>query len=130
MQYTQDPRKILNAAGANGIGTPMHVSDFKNVVLGLNTTGTTTATIKFQVSYQKDMPNFAASQSPANQWDYVKVVDLEDASAIDGDTGVALVGADDNRYFEAEVNGANWICAIISGWSQGAVSLTGTAKKD
>lgn len=125
---TQDPRTILSAKAATGIGTPMHVSDFDHVMLSLNTTGNATATVKFQVSYQKEMPNFAAAQSPTNQWDYVRVMDLEDGSAIDGDTGIALV-ADDNRIFEADVNGANWICGVVTAYTQGQIYLTGTAKK-
>lgn len=120
---TQDPIAIFVAKGANGIGTPILVTDAKDVILALNTTGTTTALIKFQISYQKEMPNFAAAQSPTNQWDYVRVVDLEDGAAIAGDTGVTLTAADDNRNFEVDVNAAVWICAIISGWTQGAISL-------
>lgn len=128
MNTFQDPIKILNGAVATGIGTPILVSDFHDVFLALNTTGTTTATVKFQVSYQKNMPDFGAAQSPTNQWDYVEVVDLEDGSAIDGDTGVALAGADDNRLFEANVNGAMWICAVVTAWTQGNIYLSATAK--
>lgn len=123
---SQDPFPILDAAGANGIGTPIYVRDFEHLIAALNTTGTTTATIKFQVSYQKERPNFAAAQSPTNQWDYVRVVDLEDGSAIAGDTGIALSGADDNRNLEVDVNAATWFCAIISGYSQGAIHLDAT----
>lgn len=130
MQTTQDPRKILDARQATGIGTPMHVADFNHTVLQLNTTGTTTATVKFQVSYQKSMPDFNAAQSPTNQWDYVRVIDLEDGSSIDGDVGIALAGADDNRILEVNTNGANWINGVVTAYTQGVINLSGTAKTE
>ena len=126
--YTQDPMPILDAAAADGIGIPLYVGNADVIDLMLHTTDTTTATIKFQVSHAKDMPNFAGAQSPTNQWDYVDVVDLEDRSAIDGDTGIALSGGDDNRHLEVNANGATWICAIVSGYTQGAISLDATAR--
>lgn len=124
----QDPVTIMNAKDTNGIGAPALVSDFANIVFAVNSTGNAALTLKFQVSYQKTMPDFSAAQSPTNQWDYVRVVDLEDGSAIDGDTGITFASADDNRMLEADVNGAMWVNAIVSGRSAGAVTVKGTAK--
>ena len=121
---------ILVAKGANGIGTPLFVGDAEHVLLHLSSTGTTTATVKFQKSNQKTKPDFSAAQSPTNQWDYVDVVDEEDGAHIAGDTGFGFSGADDNRNLEVNVNGAQWVNAIVSGWSAGLVYLDGTVKSN
>ncbi len=124
----QDPTKILDGATTNGIGRPLFVEDFNAITLSLHTTGSAAATVKFQVSYQKTMPDFSAAQSPTNSWDFAKVLDIEDGASIDGDTGVVLSGTDDNRNFNLDVDGATWINAIISGRSAGVFHLTAKPK--
>lgn len=113
----------MDGKAADGIGTAILVADFLTTVLELNTTGSANLVLKFQVSYQKERPDFAAAQSPTNRWDYVDVVDLEDGSSIDGDTGITLSGTDANRVLEVNTNGARWVNAIISSYSAGAVHL-------
>ena len=68
------------------------------------------------------MPNFAAAQTADNQWDYIDVVDLQDGTPIDGDTGVALSGTDDHRQFQVNNDAMEWVCAIASSYSAGAVT--------
>ncbi len=126
--YNQDPTKILDGASANGIGRPLFVDDFNAVTLSLHTTGSAAATVRFQVSYQKTMPDFAGAQSPTNSWDYAKVLDLEDGAILDGDTGLVLAGTDENRNFNLDVDGATWINAIISGRSAGVFHLAAKPK--
>lgn len=128
MFASQDPMPIIDGAVANGIGTPMFVGDYRNIVLALNTASSANGTIKFQISYQKERPNFAGAQSPTNQWDYVRVQDLEDGAAIAGDTGITLSGTDDNRNLAVNVDGAFWVCGIISSYSAGAWHLDGVPK--
>jgi len=107
------------------IGNNIYVRDFKNAILTFDTDGGGDAalTVKFQGSVAEDAPDFSAAQSPTNQWDYIEVVDLEDGAAIDGDTGIAVATADDNRTVEANINGLMWINAIISGWTEGEVTV-------
>ena len=129
MSQSQDPFKVLDAVVANGIGTPMLISDYRHLTLGLDAP-TASATIKFQVSMQKEMPDFAAAQSPTNQWDYARSIDLEDASSLDGDTGVVLSSASVNKQYEVQINAARWFCPIVSGWSGGAITLLAFARND
>lgn len=124
-----DPIKILDAKAADGIGTPRHVADLDHIMLALDTADSANLTVKFQGSYAKEMPDFAAAQSAANQWDYIEVKDIEDGSAIDGDTGIAMTGTDDHRMLEANVSGLTWICAIVSSLSAGSATLVLFGKK-
>lgn len=122
--------KILDAVVANGIGTPILVVDFRHLLLTYDTTGTTTATTKIQGSLQHTMPDFNAAQSPSNQWDFLKITDLEDGSSLDGDVGIALSGADANRQFEVDTNAIRWLCAKVTGWTQGALTLQAMPRND
>ena len=125
MDTNQPLQKILNGAAATGIGTSLLVEDFDHIMLTLDTASNANGTVKFQISMQDERPNFAASQSATNQWDYVEVVDLEDGSVIDGDTGIALSGTDDHRHFECNISGARLINANITAYTAGAWTVQG-----
>jgi hypothetical protein len=116
--------KILDAKGADGIGSPMLVEDWKTITLKLGSASNANLVVKFQGSIADTMPNFAGAQTVANHWDYVDVIDLEDGASVDGDTGITLGGTDDFRVFEVNASGLKWICAIVSSWSVGSVTLT------
>lgn len=120
---------LLNAKAATGIDKAIAVGDFKNVVFSYATDGGGTAalTVKFQGSIQETCPDFSAAQTKTNHWDYIEVVDLQDGSAIDGDTGVAVATADDYRLLEANVNGLQWICARVTARSAGSVTVKARA---
>lgn len=107
------------------IGNSILVQDYRNCVLTFDTDGGGDAalTVKFQGSISESAPDFSAARSASNQWDYFEVIDLEDGTAIDGDTGIAVAAADDNRHFEANINGLRWVNAIISGWTVGEVTV-------
>lgn len=116
---------ILNAAGATGAGNVISVQDFKHAVFSFATDGGADAalTVKFAGSVAETAPDFDSAQSVTNMWDYIEVVDLEDGSAIDGDTGVAVAAADDYRILEANINGLQWITAIVTARTQGEVTV-------
>jgi len=122
MKTRLDPKRIFDAAAANGASVPVLVADLDDIVASLNTTGTFTGTIKFVGSNQLEAPDFDTSRSESNQWEYLRAVDLEDGAAIEGDTGIALA-ADDNREIEINVNSVRWVGAIISGYTQGQMYL-------
>jgi hypothetical protein len=66
--------------------------------------GDCAVTLKAAISFQEDCPDFAQAQSDTNRYDYVDIIDLEDNSSIDGDTGIELAGADAHRHFEVNTN--------------------------
>lgn len=101
----------------------MLVEDFTHLVMNLDTETSANLAVKFQGSVSQAMPDFAAAQTKDNPWDYVAVKDLEDGSAIDGDTGLAFAGTDDHRLLEANVNGLRWFCAVVTARAAGAVTV-------
>jgi hypothetical protein len=123
MKTFQPLQDIMLAKAALGIGSAKLVEDFKTVIMQLSGITTPTATIKFQVSYADEMPDFNAAQSVSNPWDYIEVVDLQDGTVIDGDTGVAFTGSADFRQFELNTNGARWVNAVITAYTAGAYTV-------
>lgn len=107
------------------IGYAVLADGFKHIQIEVNSDGGADAamTVKLQTSNQKDMPDFSAAQSKTNSWDYAETVDGEDGAIYDGDTGIVFSSADDHRKFELNTNHARWVCAIISGWTAGEVTV-------
>lgn len=112
-----------------GAGNSIYVGDFQDLVVSYDTDGGADAalTVKFAASISTDAPDFDKAQSITNQWDYIEVIDLQNGTAIDGDTGVAVSGADDHRQFAINVDNINWLNAIISGRTEGEVQIEALA---
>jgi len=117
-------------AGSSGLVIPAPkiplISDFRNAVLHVFTSGTATLTAKIAGSVGKtdgSCPNFGATVSISNPYDFVQVVDLEDGSAVDGDTGVVASGADVARQFEVNINALKYLTVFPISWSQGAITV-------
>lgn len=118
--------KVLDALAATGLGAsthnPMLVEDYDYLVVMIATASSYNGTVKAQGSILHDKPDFAAAQSVANPWDYVQLRDLEDASAIDGDTGFTAAGTDDFRIFKVNVDGLRWFALNQTARAAGAVT--------
>ena len=123
---------ILNAEDTKDTVLAIPCGDFRHAIFYLATDGGGDAnfTVKFQGSIGKGIganmdvaPTFSSAASVTNMWDYIEVVDLEDGSTIDGDTGVSSAGADDYRIFEANVNGLQYISARLTARSAGEVTV-------
>ena len=125
---------ILNAQGSAASGVAIPCEDFRHAIFFFATDGGSDAalTVKFQGSLGKGRapdtrdvsPAFGSAQSVTNMWDYIEVIDLEDGSAIDGDTGVSVATADDYRMLEANINGLKYICATVTARTAGEVTVT------
>lgn len=121
---------ILNAAAAASTGTGFDVSRFRHLVVSVGTASSANLTVKFQGSIQITQPDFSAAQSVSNHWDYVQGIDLEDGSALDGDTGFVVTGTDDFKNYEVNVNGLRWFDATVTARSAGSVTVKVLAFKD
>jgi len=115
---------VLAAKGATGIGTPIFVGMATEIKIHLATASSASGTVKFAGSDSDDLPDFSAAKSPTNKWDYIEVIDNEDGTAIDGDTGVTLAGTDDHRNFTVNVDALKWFNAEITAWVAGAWTVT------
>lgn len=100
---------------------------FRNQVVTLVPAGTVSMTFKFAASDQDTQPDFAATSTATNQWQYIDVIDLADGSSIDWATGVALTTTA-TRRLEYNSNVSKWIgivCTAYSTWTiAGKIALS------
>jgi hypothetical protein len=123
-QYT-----VLNAQAATGPGIKVFVNDFKTILVSIAATGMgagDTIVVKAQGSMEETAPTFSTAKSSTNKWDYVQMVDLQNGSTIDGDTGVTFSDADDVQQFEVNTNGLVWFTLNVTTISD-AVNTSVTA---
>ena len=119
---------IMSAKGTTGIGNTINVRDFRNAVVKIGTASNANCTIKAVWAVADPItgftaPDFAASQSVANNWDYVQMVDLNSGTAIAGDTGMVCTWTDDFRLFEVNINGLDFLIFNITAVSAGTVTI-------
>lgn len=113
---------VMNEVATTTVGTTIGVADQNNIGVTVATTAAS-GTLKFACSMADNEPTFSTSSSATNRWDYVEMVDLEDGSAIDGDTGLTLANTTDVRQFELNVNSFKWCTANLSSWTAGTTTV-------
>lgn len=117
-------KTLLDSASANGAGTnAMDVRSATDILIAVASDTNANLTVKFQGGYGDVEPTSWTTPSASSIWDYVDVTDVEDASSIDGDTGLAFSGSDDVRLFKVTNPGFDWINAIVSSYSAGGVTV-------
>lgn len=115
----------MDAVAATGEGKWVNVKDYKHIILMVGTASSANLTAKVVGSILKETPDSTASQSVANHYDFLEVIDLEDGAAIDGDTGFVAAGTDDFRLFEINVNAIEWINVRVTARSAGSITVKG-----
>ena len=119
---------ILDAKAATGVGRTITTTAHRNIILSIATAGNANLTVKVQgalgeIEADGTYPvDFTAAQSVSNMWDYLQIIDLEDGSIIDGDTGFVVTGTDDFRHFEINTNGIDFITLNVTARSAGSVT--------
>lgn len=125
MRSFQDSFTILNAVAATGAGSAMLVSDFRDLMLAIQTSGSANFTLKVQGSMQNTQPTWGSAATATNQWTYIQIIDLADQSVVNGATGVTSAGSDVSRSFEVNVNGLQWINVNVTAYVAGAITAIG-----
>lgn len=116
---TQDIIKILDGAVATGGVNAQLVENFQHLMLSIDMDDTPTMTLKVQGSIADAEPVWTDASSKTNQWSYIQIKDLADASTVNGATGVASSGTAVSRLFEVNVNGLKWLNVIVTAYTAG-----------
>lgn len=90
----------------------------------LNAEETPSGSVKFFAGLKGSEPNPLTSQSYGNSYDYIDVIDAQDGSSIDGDTGISFTGADGHRLFYIDdARTIDWIGAVIENFASGSFTI-------
>ena len=79
-----------------------------------------TGVIKFVGSIQDTQPDFLASPSATNRWEYVDVNDVATQTSIDGGDGITFAGTADYRMVEIYGNAYKYLSAIFESITSGS----------
>jgi hypothetical protein len=105
---------------------PINVLDFRHMIVAISSDGggTATATIKCVGSINETVPDFAAARSVANNFEFIQMIDKQDAgTGLAGDTGVVFAGADNYQQYEINVNGLKWLSFLPTAGSAGQFTI-------
>lgn len=108
--------------------------DFRNVILSIETSGSFNGTVKVAGSlgkpivlpsdkYSEDTPNFGATQSSSNPYQFLQIINLDTASAVNGATGITSAGTDLHAQYEVNVNAIKYLTIIPTAWTAGSITI-------
>jgi len=119
--------QFLNAKAATGASTVIACKDYRNAVVAVFAPANSTFTIKFAGAIGDTGFDATAAQATTNVYDFIEVVDLQDGSAIDGDTGVTIdntTAAVNCRLFEVNTNALDYVAVLVTAYTDGSVSAS------
>lgn len=109
------------------------VSDFRDIVISVETSGSFNATVKVAGSIGKlksdttaisgETPNFGATQSKSNPYTFVQIINLDTAAAVNGATGITSAGTDLHNAYEVNTNGLRYLTLVPTAWTAGAITV-------
>ncbi len=77
-------------------------------------------------SIMSNAPDWYATQSITNRWEYVDAYDVKTATSIDGNIGIGnLNGADEARMFQVFTPNCRWLFVRSQNYASGSVDVRG-----
>lgn len=112
-------------------GNVIWVGDYKYILLSIGFSNTPTMTVKVQgaLSEADNCPDFTASATVLNRWDYLMLFALQQEtgvggeSGIAGNTGVSCSGAAAEALYRINTDGLSWISADVTAFTQGNIDV-------
>jgi len=108
--YTGE-RTVMNEVATTTIGAEFLTNDYTTVIFTVANTSAS-GTTQFACSDQEDV-DFDTAASPTNRWDYIEVINRENGTAIEGDTGWVTTNNSEVRQFRANIDGAYYCTAFV-----------------
>lgn len=120
-------RETLLSASATATSAGIRITDFKQAVLAISGSAST-ANLKVFIkgSVGETAPSFSihkSARTPTNNWEFLDVIDLEDAASIDGLTGIDLNG-NAYRLVRVDLSSLDFIAVSATAVTAGTVTVT------
>lgn len=119
---------IFNAQASNATSTKsINVSDFRNVIVRIWTASSANLTLKalwavVTIDYP-NAPDFSASQSVSNNYDYLQMVDLSDWSVLNWTTWFVVSWTDKFKLYEINTNAIDYLSFVVSWRSAWSITV-------
>lgn len=123
------PIKLDKQTG-NGTVLVPYTSDSRHLTFSIHADVSTSATIKVMGSIQRDVPNFGAANSSTNDFQYLASRNLENASLINGTTGVTIAATTHHATYEVESNAVAHLAFEITGFSGDGITIVVLTRND
>lgn len=121
---TQVFQTIHDAKASTGMGTSVDVTPFRHVMVVFSTASSADLTVKCAGSLHKPSDvDFTASAAVDNEWDYVGMYNLNSASFIAGDDGVAYSGTDAVEQLMVNVDGLRSLNFNVTARVAGSITI-------
>lgn len=116
----------VQAATWTSVAIP--VKDFRNCVVRIWTASSANLTMKAQWAIwtfenPDTAPDFSASQTVANNWDYVQMIDLSDWTPVNGTTWFVCTWTDKFKLYEININGLDFLSFTVTARSAWSVTV-------
>ncbi len=124
-------RILFNAKAATGYSTVvLDVSSFRNVVMSFASASSGDLTVKIlgalavaDSNGNYVAPDFTASASATNAWDYIQCINLNTGAAINGSTGIVYTGSDAVYLVEVNTNLIDFLTVQVTARNAGSVTV-------
>ena len=103
-------------------GDNIDVNEFRHIEVSIDLENSPDVTIKCVGAITDSLPSFLNPQTVSNRYDFIQVVDKEDAATIDGDTGIAFA-ASGNRQVVVNVDGLSFITFKTLNYKAGDITI-------
>jgi hypothetical protein len=121
---------VIDAKIDTGTGKTILVKPYRNVTLVFSTSDSADLTAKvagatelFDALGNPYAPDFSASATSANPWNYLYLVDSDSGSGIPGSTGLVWTGTDAVRTVELNTDLIDYVTVNVTAISAGALTV-------
>lgn len=118
------PIKILDSVTATGKSSAFPVSDFQHVTIALFCSGTPSYTVKplvgIKTTVTDNTVDFSSAISANNIYSNVSFSDINDQTALDGSTGLAITSA--AKIIDFNVSGVDFAGIDLSAYTSGTIT--------
>lgn len=106
------------------------VKGLQNITVSIDAEQQPSVAFKFLGSIQTTEPDWLASQSDTNQYEYLAVYDVESSTEIEGDIGATnSAGINVNYLVNIYADALNWVAVITENFASGSFTSKVTAEE-
>jgi hypothetical protein len=135
MQYLTSLDTIFSAQAATGTGKAINVENWEKILIEIATASSANLTVLIQGSISDTAPDFSASRTASNMWDYLSFEDSDELSSnlpvkAAGSSGFVVTGTDSFKNVVIVYPNVKWLCATVTARAAGSVTVKARGVKN